>query len=47
MGRDTEQLRERLAPELITAGLGEAKALEMLLATTEIGTNATACQGPI
>jgi anti-sigma regulatory factor (Ser/Thr protein kinase) len=39
-GRDTERLRERLAPELIAAGLGEAKTLEMLLAATAIATNA-------
>jgi len=41
VGQDPEQLRERLAPELIAAGHGEAKALEMLLAVTEIATNAT------
>ena len=40
LGRDAEQIRERLAPELIAAGLGEAKTLEMLLAVTEIATNA-------
>jgi anti-sigma regulatory factor (Ser/Thr protein kinase) len=39
-GRDPEQIRERLAPELIAAGLGEAKTLDMLLAATEIATNA-------
>jgi len=39
--RDTEQIREVLAPELIATGLGEAKTLEMLLAATEIATNAT------
>jgi anti-sigma regulatory factor (Ser/Thr protein kinase) len=39
-GRNAEQVRERLAPELIAAGLGEAKVLEMLLAVTEITTNA-------
>jgi anti-sigma regulatory factor (Ser/Thr protein kinase) len=38
--RDPEQLRERLAPELIAAGLGETKTLEMLLAASEIATNA-------
>jgi anti-sigma regulatory factor (Ser/Thr protein kinase) len=37
---DPEQLRERLAPALISAGLGEARMLEMLLAATELGTNA-------
>jgi len=40
VGRDLEQIRERLAPELIAAGLGEAKTLEMLLAATEIAANA-------
>jgi anti-sigma regulatory factor (Ser/Thr protein kinase) len=39
-GGDPEQLRERLAPELIAAGIGEAKTLEMLLAATEIAANA-------
>ncbi len=39
-GLDPEQFRERLASELIGAGIGEAKALEMLLAATEIATNA-------
>jgi hypothetical protein len=39
-GPDTEQIRERLAPELIGAGLGEAKTLETLLAATEIAANA-------
>ena len=37
---DTEQLRERLAHELVAAGHSEAKTLEMLLAATEIATNA-------
>jgi anti-sigma regulatory factor (Ser/Thr protein kinase) len=37
---DAEQLRERLAPALISAGVSEAKTLEMLLAATEIATNA-------
>jgi anti-sigma regulatory factor (Ser/Thr protein kinase) len=40
VGQDPVQLRERLAPELIAAGYGEAKTLEMLLAATEIATNA-------
>jgi anti-sigma regulatory factor (Ser/Thr protein kinase) len=40
VGRDPEQIRERLAPELIAAGFGEAKTLEMLLAVSEIATNA-------
>jgi anti-sigma regulatory factor (Ser/Thr protein kinase) len=39
-GSDAEQVRERLAPELAAAGVGEAKRLEMLLAATEIATNA-------
>jgi anti-sigma regulatory factor (Ser/Thr protein kinase) len=40
VGHEPEQLRERLAPELVDAGLGEAKILDMLLAATEIATNA-------
>lgn len=40
VGQDTEHLRERLAHELIAAGHGEGKTLEMLLAATEIATNA-------
>jgi anti-sigma regulatory factor (Ser/Thr protein kinase) len=40
VAHDTEQLRERLAHELVAAGHGEAKTLEMLLAATEIATNA-------
>jgi anti-sigma regulatory factor (Ser/Thr protein kinase) len=39
-GPDAEQIRERLAPELTAAGVGEAKTVEMLLAATEIATNA-------
>lgn len=38
--RDPEQLRELLARELIAAGFGEAKTLELLLAASEIATNA-------
>jgi anti-sigma regulatory factor (Ser/Thr protein kinase) len=38
--RDAEQLRERLAPELVAAGLGAARTLDMLLAATEVATNA-------
>jgi anti-sigma regulatory factor (Ser/Thr protein kinase) len=38
--QDIVQLRERLAPELAAAGHGEAKTLDMLLAVTEIATNA-------
>lgn len=37
---DPEQLRELLARELIATGCGEAKMLELLLAATEIATNA-------
>jgi anti-sigma regulatory factor (Ser/Thr protein kinase) len=37
---DAEQVREHLARELLAAGLSEAKTLEMLLAATEIATNA-------
>jgi anti-sigma regulatory factor (Ser/Thr protein kinase) len=37
---EPEQVRERLAPELALAGVGEAKRLETLLAATEIATNA-------
>ncbi len=37
---DAEQIRERLAPELTAAGFGEATALGMLLAVTEVATNA-------
>jgi anti-sigma regulatory factor (Ser/Thr protein kinase) len=39
-GQDPEQVREHLAPELTAAGIGEAKTLDMLLATSEIATNA-------
>jgi anti-sigma regulatory factor (Ser/Thr protein kinase) len=38
--RDVEELRERLARELGADGVTEAKALDMLLAATEIATNA-------
>lgn len=37
---DPEQVRERLAPELAAAEIAEAKRLEVLLAATEIATNA-------
>jgi anti-sigma regulatory factor (Ser/Thr protein kinase) len=47
VGGDAEQIRERLAPELIAAGLGGAKALEALLAATEIATNAVQHGGGI
>jgi anti-sigma regulatory factor (Ser/Thr protein kinase) len=40
-GRDTEDLRERLAREMLADGVGEAKMLDMLLAATEVATNAT------
>ena len=39
-GQDPEQVRERLAPELTAARIGDAKTLDMLLATSEIATNA-------
>lgn len=39
-GRDVEELRERLARELCTEGVPEGKTLDMLLAATEIATNA-------
>jgi anti-sigma regulatory factor (Ser/Thr protein kinase) len=37
---DPEQIRERLAPELTTAGFGPQKTLEVLLAATEVASNA-------
>lgn len=37
---DPEQVRERLAPELAAAKVREAKRVEMLIAATEIATNA-------
>jgi anti-sigma regulatory factor (Ser/Thr protein kinase) len=46
-GPGPEQLRERLAPELIAAGIGEGKTLEMLLAATEIANNAVQHGGGI
>jgi anti-sigma regulatory factor (Ser/Thr protein kinase) len=39
-GRDLEQFRERLARELIVESVSEAKALDMLLAATEVAANA-------
>jgi anti-sigma regulatory factor (Ser/Thr protein kinase) len=39
-GRDLEEFRERLARELVGEGVSEAKALDMLLAATEIAANA-------
>jgi hypothetical protein len=39
-GRDLEEFRERLARELVAEKVSEAKALEMLLAATEIAANA-------
>jgi anti-sigma regulatory factor (Ser/Thr protein kinase) len=41
-GRTAEQLRERLASELVASGVSETKTLEMLLAATELATNAIA-----
>jgi anti-sigma regulatory factor (Ser/Thr protein kinase) len=40
LGRDVEELRERLARELVEAGVPEAQVLDMLLAVTEVATNA-------
>ena len=39
-GRDVEQIRECLAVELSCAGVGDAATLQMLLAATEVATNA-------
>jgi anti-sigma regulatory factor (Ser/Thr protein kinase) len=39
-GRDTEQFRERLARELRAARVPESQVLEMLVAATEVATNA-------
>jgi anti-sigma regulatory factor (Ser/Thr protein kinase) len=39
-GRDVEELREALARELAGQGVSEAKALDLLLAATEVGANA-------
>jgi anti-sigma regulatory factor (Ser/Thr protein kinase) len=39
-GRDLEEFRELLARELVTAEVGGSKALDMLLATSEIAKNA-------
>jgi anti-sigma regulatory factor (Ser/Thr protein kinase) len=39
-GGDLEHFRENLARELVAAGVGEARTLEMLLATTELAANA-------
>jgi anti-sigma regulatory factor (Ser/Thr protein kinase) len=39
-GRDVEELRERLAHELVADGVAEARVLDMLLAATEVATNA-------
>jgi anti-sigma regulatory factor (Ser/Thr protein kinase) len=39
-GRDLEEFRERLARELVGEGVSEAKALDMLLAATEVAANA-------
>jgi anti-sigma regulatory factor (Ser/Thr protein kinase) len=40
LGRDLEEFRERLARELVAAGVTEPKALDMLLAATEVARNA-------
>jgi anti-sigma regulatory factor (Ser/Thr protein kinase) len=39
-GRDVEEFRERLARELVAENVPETKVLDMLLAATEIATNA-------
>jgi anti-sigma regulatory factor (Ser/Thr protein kinase) len=39
-GRDVEEFRERLARELVAEGVTESKALDMLVAATEIAKNA-------
>jgi anti-sigma regulatory factor (Ser/Thr protein kinase) len=39
-GRNVEEFRERLARELVAEEVAEAKALDMLVAATEIATNA-------
>jgi anti-sigma regulatory factor (Ser/Thr protein kinase) len=39
-GRDLEEFRERLARELVIESVSEAKALDMLLAATEVAANA-------
>jgi anti-sigma regulatory factor (Ser/Thr protein kinase) len=39
-GRDVEELRERLARELVAEGLSESQILDMLVAATEVATNA-------
>jgi anti-sigma regulatory factor (Ser/Thr protein kinase) len=44
---NAEQLRERLAPELVAAGRGDARTLEMLLAVSEIAANAVQHGGGI
>jgi len=39
-GRNLEEFRERLAPELITEKVGESKILDMLVAASEVAKNA-------
>ncbi|MCE0766254.1 sensor histidine kinase [Pseudonocardia kujensis] len=39
-GRDAEEFRERLARELVAAGVPEHRTLDMLLAATEVAANA-------
>jgi anti-sigma regulatory factor (Ser/Thr protein kinase) len=46
-GQDPERLRERLAPALSAAGLGEARTLDMLLVVTELAANAVRHGGGI
>jgi anti-sigma regulatory factor (Ser/Thr protein kinase) len=46
-GRDAEELRERLAHELVAEQVSETKTLEMLLAATEVAANAVRHGGGI
>jgi len=46
-GRNTEEFRERLARELVAAGVPEAQVLDMLIAATEVATNAVEYGGGV
>jgi anti-sigma regulatory factor (Ser/Thr protein kinase) len=46
-GSGTDEFRERLARELVVAGVPEARVLDMLLAATEVATNAVEHGGGI
>src|SRR3954447_11926296 len=46
-GRDLEELRERVACELVVHGLSPERSLDMLLAVTEVGANAVTHGGGI